>query len=133
MDKMGGSMPADMKIISVEGNSNLYQIPIAIKYDIAHKKEGNFFASAGISSYLLTKEKNDYQTSINGVQHNMIGLYKNVTAGFASSMDVSIGYEHTLQQRATIRIQPYLQIPLKGIGMGSMQVMSTGIHIAYTR
>ncbi|TKK71504.1 hypothetical protein FC093_00315 [Ilyomonas limi] len=133
MDKMSGSMPAEMKVLSVEGSSNLYQLPVAIKYDIVHKKSSTFFSSAGMSSYILTKEKNDYQTSMNGVQQNMKGMYKQVSAGFASSIDVSVGYEHTIQKGTTIRIQPYLQIPLKGMGMGSMQVMSAGIHIAYTR
>ena len=133
MNKMGGSMPAAMKVLSVEGSSDLYQIPVAIKYDIAHKKESTIFSSAGISSYILTREKNDYQTSMNGVQQNMKGMYKHVSAGVASSFDISVGYEHTIRKAASIRIQPYLQIPLKGMGMGSMQVMSTGIHIAYTR
>lgn len=133
MDKMSGSVPTEMKILSLEGNSSVYQIPVAIRYNIVYKKEATIFASAGISSYILTKEKNDYQTSMNGVQQPMIGMYKKVSAGFASSFDVSIGYEHELQKTAIIRIQPYLQIPLKGMGMGSMQVMSTGIRIAYTR
>ena len=131
MDKMSGSMPADMKVLSLQGSSNLYQVPVAIKYDIVHRKASNFFSTAGISSYILTKEKNDYQTSVNGVQQSMKGMYKNVSAGLASSIDMSIGYEHTIRKGADIRIQPYLQIPLKGMGMGSMQVLSAGMHIVY--
>ena len=133
MDKIGGSMPAEMKVLSLEGSSNLYQVPLVVKYDIVHKKTSTFFASAGISSYILTREKNNYQTSMNGVQQDIKGMYKNVSAGFASSIDISAGYEHTTGKGANIRIQPYLQVPLKGIGMGSMQVLSTGIHIAYVR
>jgi hypothetical protein len=133
MDKIGSSMPAEMKILTVESSSNLYQIPVNIKYDIVHKKGAAIFSSAGISSYILTKEKNNYQTSMNGVQQSMKGMYKHVSAGVASSIDISVGLEHTLQKAASMRIQPYLQIPLKGMGMGSMQVMSTGIHIVYTR
>jgi hypothetical protein len=133
MDKMSGSMPADMKVLSLEGSSNLYQVPVAIKYDVVHRKASAFFSSAGISSYILTKEKNNYQTSMNGMQQNMQGMYKNVSAGFASSIDLSIGYEHTLRKGTNIRIQPYLQVPLKGMGIGSMQVLSTGLHIAYVK
>ena len=70
---------------------------------------------------------------MNGVQQNMKGMYKSVSAGFASSIDMSVGYEYTTRNGAGIRIQPYLQVPLKGMGMGSMQVLSTGIHIAYVR
>ena len=88
-------MPAEMKVLSLEGSSNMYQLPVAFKYDIIYKKGIHLFSSAGISSYILTKEKNDYQVSMNGVQQNMQGMYKHVSAGFASSIDVSIGYEYT--------------------------------------
>ena len=46
-----------------------------------------------------------------------------------AEVNISAGYQHTLNAHTDIRIEPYLQIPLKGVGVGAMPVMSTGIHI----
>ena len=93
----------------------------------------NIFSSAGISSYLLTSEKNDYLTLVNGTEQSMAGSYKKACRYFAATFDLSIGYEHTLGTTTRLRIEPYLQIPLKGIGVGSMPVKSAGLHIGLLR
>ncbi|MEP6466108.1 MAG: outer membrane beta-barrel protein [Parafilimonas sp.] len=127
------SMPAGMKIISLNGSSNVLEIPVDIKYTVAHTKKSAVFAAAGISSYILLKENNNYNGSLNGVQEDLKRSYKNVSTGLFSSVDVSAGYEHTIGKQNTLRIRPYVQIPLKGMGVGKMQVMSTGINIALSR
>ena len=60
----------------------------------------------------------------------MTGSYKNVTKYFAATVDISAGYENKIGKFTSMRIEPYLQIPLKGIGVGSMPVMSAGLHVS---
>ncbi len=47
----------------------------------------------------------------------------------AGALNVSAGYTFRLQKKSDIRIEPYVQIPFKGTGVGSMRVMTTGIHL----
>jgi hypothetical protein len=132
MDKVGSSMPPQMKIVSLEGSSSLFEIPLKFTYSILKKKKTTFCSSAGISSYLLTKEKNIYLTLMNGTSENVVGLYNNSSGYFAAAIDFSVGYQYKLSNNKNIRIEPYLQIPLKGIGMGTLPVMSVGLHFGFT-
>lgn len=127
------SMPSDMKVLSLTGSSNVLEIPLGLKYQAVHKNAAALFATASISSNILLKENNNYRVSVNGVRQNMNGLYKKVSTGFASSVDFSIGYEYAIGKQSNVRIQPYLQIPVKSMGVGHMQVMSAGVNIAVTR
>jgi len=132
MDKVGPSMPPEMKIISLKGSSTLFEIPVKFKYDILFKGRSAMFASAGVSSYLLTNEKNKYITSLNGTTENVTGSYKNSSRYFAAAIDFSLGYEYRLSNDNSMRIEPYLQVPLKGIGMGTLPVMSAGLQVGFT-
>ncbi len=133
MDKISNSMPVGMEILSLEGNNYVLEIPVKLKYDFSYRTKSNFFLSAGITSYIKTHEKNDYLVLINGLQQNMISSYKNKSRSLAATFDISIGYEHKISKSNHIRIEPYLQIPLKGMGVGSMSMISTGFRIGLTK
>ena len=47
----------------------------------------------------------------------MKGSYKTVSKYFAATVDVSAGYEKNIGKFTSMRIEPYVQIPLKGVGM----------------
>jgi hypothetical protein len=130
---IGPAMPAAMKIMEVDGFSKIIEIPVALRYDFIQNYKGSFFTSAGFSSYILTKEDNEYHTYMNGAEEMMYGTYKNNKQYFAASVDFGMGYSRKLGNRSYIRIQPYVQIPLKGIGVGDLQIMSTGLRIGLTR
>ena len=126
-------MPSGMDILSLEGANHTLEIPVKIKYDFLHGDKSNFFSSAGITSYIMTHEKNDYLVTMNGVQQTMISSYKNKSRSFAATLDISAGYEHKIGRSNYFRIEPYIQIPLKGMGVGSMQMVSTGLRIGITK
>lgn len=130
---VGSSMPAGMQIMKVESNTNLFQAPIHIRYDVLSKKNHRLFGTAGISSYVLMKESNNYHMMMNGSGSMMYSTYKNRPVYLAGSFDLSIAYEKDIGTRSHIRIEPYLQLPLKGIGVGELQLKSAGLRIALTR
>ncbi len=132
MNKVGPSM-AGMEVMSLDGYSNMLEIPVKLNYSLWQKNKSNIFSSGGISSYIITHEKNDYVILFNGAQQNMTGLYKKSSGYFAASMNISIGYEYKIGKSVNIRAEPYLQIPLKGVGIGSMPVMSSGLRIGISK
>jgi hypothetical protein len=80
----------------------------------------------------MTKEKNNYLALVNGNKQNITSTYSKSNRYLAAVIDFSVGYEFNIQKNKALRIEPYLQFPLKGIGVGTMPVMSTGLHIGYT-
>jgi Outer membrane protein beta-barrel domain len=130
MNKVGPSMPSNMKIVTVDGQFTLLKIPFKFKYDFVPNKKSNLFISTGIVSSIYLKEQNSYLTEMNNVREYHTGVYKDVSYSWISSVSISAGYEHQLGKSRTMRLEPYIEIPLKEAGMGSMSVFSAGINIS---
>jgi hypothetical protein len=122
-----------MKVLSLEGSCAVLEIPLRAKYTVFAQRKSAIFSTAGISSYLMMNEKNNYLISTSGTQQSMVASYDERCRYFAATIDVSVGYEHTLGTRTNLRIAPYLQLPMKGIGVGTLPVKSAGVHIGITR
>lgn len=133
MEKISSTMPAGMQIISLKGSSIVFELPVKIKYDFLKKHRTSFFSSVGLTSYVLTKEKNNYLVIVNGTQSNQQSAYNSKSSYIAAAVDISAGYEHKIGRYSHVRLEPYLQIPLTGIGVGRMPVMSSGVHFRITR
>ncbi|CAN5225198.1 hypothetical protein BH11BAC6_BH11BAC6_14040 [soil metagenome] len=132
MDKIAGTMPSGMKVMSVKSNSHILEIPVKFKYNLIQKNKNSIYAAAGVSSYILVNEKNDYVTYINGTAGTMKSTYKNTSAYFAGALNISAGYEHAIGKNNAVRFEPYITIPTKGIGIGSLPITTSGIHILFT-
>ena len=129
----GYTPTSGITIIAVNGKSRLYELPVNIKYTILTGKHG-LFATAGLSSYLMRSENYNYEY-MQGSQpggHNYLS-YTNETKDWFSVVNVSAGYTHKLNDKGSIRIEPYLKLPIKNIGVANMPIMSTGLNIGFTK
>jgi predicted GNAT family acetyltransferase len=63
----------------------------------------------------------------------MTGSYKNNCRYIAVMANIGAEYNYKTGKHTLIRIEPYIQIPLKGIGIGSMPVMTAGLHVGFMR
>lgn len=126
MTKVGPDMPPGMKVESLNGNSTVLEIPVRMKYDLVTTDKSNVFGTAGLSWYILANESNKYQMIYNGSRAIMSGNY---SGSSSIAGHIGAGYEYKAAKKLTIRIEPYVQIPLKGMGVGLLPVMSTGINL----
>ena len=120
-------------IIAVNGKSRLYELPVNVKYTIISGKH-NLFATTGLSSYLMRSENYDYEYTQSGQPggHNYLS-YTNETKDWFSVANFSVGYTHKLGGNGSIRVEPYLKLPVTNIGTGNMPIMSTGLNIGFTK
>ena len=133
MGKIRQSMPAGMTINDLASKSNLIEIPLKVKYSFRTKKNSSLFVSGGLSSYIMTMEKNLYNTSVNGNSEKFKGVYYKNNYRFPAAATISAGYEHGISSYLDFKIEPFLKIPLQGVGVGSLPVTSTGLHIGIAR
>ncbi len=70
---------------------------------------------------------------LNGTEQNISSTYENKRQYFAGALNFSVGYAHKIGKIYSLRLEPYIQLPLKGTGVGAMPVMSTGLSIGLTR
>ena len=112
----------------IDANCKIYEVPIIINYVFNKTPKHQWFASAGVSSYFMNSE--DY-TYINkpGYMQPRDNNYqiKNENQHYLASLRLSAGFEKKLSNKISITAEPYMNIPLKGIGYGKVKLYSTGI------
>ena len=84
-----------------------------------------------LRTYVVTNEYNKYKTLYDGQNKDVTGSYKKSASYFAATADISIGFEKKLNNGNKIRLEPYVHLPLKGIGVGDLKVISTGLYLGY--
>jgi hypothetical protein len=127
------SVPNYTAIKEVQGVCRMIEIPMNVKYTIINYGKTDLSVAAGIASYLMQKEIYDYTFERNGWQSQARSIYKKSSSDLLAVMNFSVGYNHRLGNAATLRIAPYIKIPLKGVGIVSLPIMSTGINIGITK
>lgn len=129
----GAAMPDGMVIDNLQSYSRILEIPVKIGYRIYKKNRSSFFVAAGVSAYIMTMEKNNYNVTMNGNEEKMVGLYEKKNVKIPAEINFSTGWEHHLKGLMNIRIEPYLKLPLQGIGVGKLPVTSAGLQVGIYR
>jgi hypothetical protein len=111
----------------------MFEIPLAVRYDITSGQANKWFIKAGSSSYLMKKEDYQYKTERYGVYYNGNRTYENSSNTLFSVLHLSGGYETHLGKNILVRIEPYLKLPIQGVGVGEMSLRSTGFNIGITK
>jgi hypothetical protein len=118
-----------MQMMEINGSSAVFEIPVHFRYSVVTKNKFNFIASAGFSSYFMTAEKNEYHTMYNGTASKMMGDYRNNQGYFAASIDISLACERMISKKVHVRFEPYLQLPIRELGVGKLPVKTAGIRV----
>ncbi|THU40715.1 hypothetical protein FAM09_00960 [Niastella caeni] len=115
------------EIDNAEGNCSMWEIPVNVRYDFSFNTKRRWFASAGASTYLMDKEYYMINYNVNG---NIYPYPYNTDTNknyFFSILNLSGGMERSLGKRFSLQAEPYLKIPLQGLGTGSIRMDSYGI------
>lgn len=131
-DKSKTNIPSYVQIIDMDGNCNMFEIPVNVRYNFSYKKSGVFFATAGLSSYLMKKENYAYSAEAYGNYYDGKKSYSNSGNNWLSILNVSAGYEYKLGKIGSLRAEPYIKLPLKGVGIGNLPISSVGLNVGIT-
>ncbi|HTQ28156.1 MAG TPA: outer membrane beta-barrel protein [Puia sp.] len=121
-------------ILFVQGNCSMFEIPLTIRYDFSTGKKTAFFVNGGVSSYLMKNENYQFYCSDpawpNYVWRTGWQAYNNPQGYLFAVADLSAGIEQQLGKGFSFQAEPYARIPLKGVGVGSLQLSSYGIYFS---
>jgi hypothetical protein len=106
-------------------------IPISLKANLFNFDRSRIFATTGLSSYIMLNE--DYQFRYN--DGNQAGLESSWsestgTRHWFSNAGFSVGIEYDLSPTWSIRAEPHLKVPLKGVGWGNVDLYSMGSFVS---
>jgi len=127
-----GWEPTDM-----DGTCYMWEIPINVRYNFSQNDKTSWFATAGLSTYFMTSENYNYQYNYytpwgSGTGTSNLDVKKPSNYWF-SIINLSAGYEHRIGKIGNLRIEPYLRIPMSGLGTGKLNILSSGLNVGITR
>ncbi len=113
---------------SIDANCKVYEIPLTVSYIFDKNKNHNWFASAGLSSYLMKRESYVYYyKNSSGITWDRPWTVTNKNKNYFSVLDISGGYEYSFNNHVSVMAEPYVKMPLSGVGLGKIKLNSAGI------
>jgi len=111
----------------VDGNCAMWEIPVNVRYDVAYNDKRRWFVSTGLSTYLMKSENYslNFRSMGGGIYSSTYKSDSNSNYIF-SILNLSVGFERSLGKHFSIQAEPYLKIPMKGLGYGNMRMDSYG-------
>ena len=131
-DDKSAAMPAGMTVNNLESRCKVLEIPLKVGYNFYQNKRTNLFISGGTAAFIMMKERNKYNVTMNGNPEKMEKLYTKNNLKLPAIISFSAGVEKNISGFLKVRVEPYLKLPLQGIGVGKLPVTSAGIQIGIT-
>ena len=113
----------------VEGQCTVLDIPLNLRYDAVVKGRARWFGAAGLSSFFMQRENYSYDYLENGTYKLWVmpGLV-NANRHLFSILNLSAGYEYGLGTHWHLQAEPYVKVPLAGVGAGKVKLLSAGVY-----
>jgi hypothetical protein len=125
-------LPPNLKFVEAEADCKVLEIPVDLSYNFGFNKNSNWFAGAGVSSYFMKRETYEYEYENTSTAAPSYRKYevRNRNEHYFAILNLSGGYTHKLNSLLSVSAQPYLQIPLKGVGAGKVKLGSGGMMLS---
>lgn len=108
------------------GECLLIDIPIIMKYNFLNLKNSRFFASAGLSSYIMLNEEYHFKYDGYNSELNQYWSSRTGTRHWMSNASFSLGYELDLHPNWSLRAEPFIKTPLREVGWSNVKLFSAG-------
>lgn len=114
----------------IQAVCDVIDIPLNIRYYASNNGKNKYFASLGLSSYWMLTEKYDYIYENPYYPTTWTKEISNENTHFFSVANFSIGLQRPLTQNWSIQVEPFVKLPLAGVGFGKIKLASSGVFLA---
>ncbi|MFT6442382.1 MAG: hypothetical protein ACJASQ_001277 [Crocinitomicaceae bacterium] len=123
---VGGIKPS-----SILAECNVLEIPLNVRYYFTaqDRRRSSFYLTAGASSYLMATERYRFTYDIEDptLKQEWNGKWKNMH--YFGVLHLSAGYQKSFEKNGSVLLEPYVDLPLTGIGFGQVNLMSFGMSL----
>lgn len=134
-DKSDYTLPqpvaSNPNLYEIDAECRVYEIPVSVSYSFGATKKHAWFGSVGVASMLMKSEDYLYHYKVPGGTYNYSRAYsvRNENNHYFSVLALSAGYQYRLNNRFSLLAEPYVKLPLTGIGAGKVKLQSMGIML----
>ena len=126
-------MQPNSQLLNASGTCYMWEIPLNVRYTFNPDAKTKWFGTAGVSTYLMSKENYSFEIQKNTYTWYYSWNNKQPSQYPFSIVNLSAGFEQRLGRVGSLRVEPYVRLPLGGIGTGKLPIMSAGINVGITR
>ena len=114
---------------TIDGKCNVLEIPVMVQYTIANVGKSRFLVGAGASSYIMLNESYTYNFEQPNPGAKPGWNSKKSSALFFNVINVTAGFEHRVFPGFMMGVEPYLKIPVEGVGWSNLNLYSVGASL----
>ena len=126
------TLPHGWVLTDVDAVCRIIDIPLNLRYDLWQRPRYQVFASAGLSSLFMKREQYTYDYA--PVYGKPVAPYTfelaNGSQHLLKVLNLSVGYERMLGQRWSVQAEPFVKLPLAGVGYGAVRLRSAGVFFS---
>lgn len=118
----------------IDGQCKMLDVPINLRYNLFLRPRGagrapaRWFASSGVTTYVMKNERYDYVFANPNDPRIRYRYWEGSTGQYRfSNLNLSVGYEQPIGRRLAWQVEPFVKMPLQGIGQFKVRLFSTGI------
>lgn len=116
-------------IAQINAACKVLEIPLRASYSLSDNKSRSIELNGGLSSYLMLKENYVFKYTAASGKKDRITEKTNANQHFLSVLDLSATYNIKLNSKLGFGVEPYVKIPLSGIGEGNVPLKSSGVSL----
>jgi hypothetical protein len=114
----------------IEANCKILDLPVHLRFDALRRARYTAFVSTGLSSYIMLSERYGYYYPTYNPYLRPEWRGKRTGEHYLSVVNLSVGYERDLGRRFSWQAEPFLKLPLGGVGFGKVRLGSSGVFVS---
>jgi hypothetical protein len=115
----------------VYADCRVLDIPLNINYKVFQKGNNSVSVNTGISSYIMLNEQYEYSNAAgSGPAQISVREIVNKNQHFFGVANVSLSLNRQLSNKVSVGLQPFLKVPLTGIGEYNTRLRSMGVAVS---
>jgi len=112
----------------VNADCIVLDVPLNVNYTFLKRRNFSVGVNSGLSSYFMLNEKYKYITGPQGGTQKITELeIKNQNQHIFGVANLSLSFERRITNSLSFGVQPFIKLPLTGIGNGNARLKSTGV------
>jgi hypothetical protein len=113
----------------LNGVCKIIDIPINAFYHFVSRSKVSFNVGFGLSSYIMLHEDYTYLTTTSKGVYNYSTSVSNKNNEWFKLLNLTLQAQYQLLPRWQIQVEPFLKVPLAGVGEGKILLSSMGIFV----
>ena len=114
---------------AVNGTCTVFDVPLNLRYDVLVRPGYRLVSTVGLSSFFLQRESYSYDWTDASGAHTWTGSATNQNRHLLSILNLAAGAEWGLGTRWSLLAEPYVKVPLAGVGLGKVKLLSAGVYV----